>query len=207
MFGYEYQYDAICPCQVRESRDRFRQTANEYNRRTCGVPEFLLGRTFGDFQVWGDEESQRQLSEASYYMAQFITGQAPKPWVLLLGPPGVGKTHLLVAATMALVGQGVNAIYVKATDLARSLRNMEHDTITRYKYAKCLALDDMLSEYQTEWSVQGFEELLFYRYEEQASTLISTNADLSGFSVRLLDRAMEIAEPLLFDRVASYRRR
>lgn len=163
--------------------------------------------TFAEFQVHGDGQGRKQLQEAKDYMLAFARGEADQPWVVLGGPPGTGKTHLLVATTMVLVGQGVAAVYAKATDVARVLREQEDDRRLRYTHARCLALDDMLAEYRTEFTAQGFEELLEWRYEQRAPTILSTNADLSAFGPRLSDRLYELAELLLLSDVPSWRRR
>lgn len=109
--------------------------------------------------------------------------QDAHPWVLLDGPPGTGKSHLLVATVAALCSAGQHAVYWRVHDLSAELfaRLNAHtleELTTHLKRVPVLALDDLGTETGGDFAKDHLHAILDARYQEERVTLISVNMDL-----------------------------
>jgi len=150
--------------------------------------------------------------------------------LLFLGPPGVGKTHLSVAALRALiVEQGVPGLFTDFRDLIKMLQasydpvsqTSEMDVLRPLLQTEVLVLDDLGAARMTEWVRDLVSHIVNSRYNERKVTLITSNLldeDMAGArrrasgeqpvadrsSVPADDRAARPADrPTLTDRIGA----
>jgi DNA replication protein DnaC len=139
--------------------------------------------------------------------------------LLLLGPPGSGKSHLAAAMALALVENGARVLFTRTTDLVQKLQVARRElaleaTINRLDRFDLLILDDLayVSKDQAETSV--LFELISARYERR-SVLITANQPFGDGGKIFPDPAMTLAvvdrlvhHATIFEmNVESYRRR
>ncbi len=110
--------------------------------------------------------------------------------IVLFGPTGVGKTHLLVATLRRIVTQ--KALPVLFVDFRRLLFLLKEtfetgestsDKLRGIMSAELLLIDDFGAGRNTEWAVEVAELIINYRYENRLATLISTNLDFGGSQI------------------------
>ncbi len=115
--------------------------------------------------------------------AALAYAQDPAGWFVLMGPSGVGKTHLAAAIANHQVEQGVREpLFVVVPDLLDYLRaafaphtpvpyDRRFDQIRR---VDLLVLDDLGIESATPWAREKLFQLLNFRYDAALPTVITT---------------------------------
>jgi DNA replication protein DnaC len=124
-----------------------------------------------------------------------------KEGFLLMGPFGVGKTHLAIAALKEIIGRGFSGLFYDYRELLKQIQdsyNVEsHSTemsvLEPVLKTEVLLLDDLGSSKPSDWALETVGHILTTRYNEEHVTLITTNFLDPGFSKRLEDRTLTTA--------------
>jgi DNA replication protein DnaC len=135
--------------------------------------------------------------------AQFLALCAGDAWlekganVILVGPPGGGKSHLAAAIGLALIENGWRVLFTRTSELVQKLQVARRDlalesAITKLDKYHLLVLDDLayVTKDQAETSV--LFELISSRYERR-SLLITANQPFGEWGKIFPDPAMTLA--------------
>ena len=139
--------------------------------------------TFESFDVRGNRATypQRQSLEVAMKMAQSFA-QGPDGWLVLLGPTGCGKTHLVYAIANERVKGGHQVRYFKVADLLDYLRDtfnpesaVTYDRLFQeVRTAALLILEDFGTHSPTPWAREKMHQILVHRHDARLPTIITT---------------------------------
>ena len=139
--------------------------------------------------------------------------------VLLFGPPGVGKSHLVSALGHALIDAGRRVLFTRCSDLVQRLQAARRDLRLPQELAKLdrfdlLILDDLSYVRRDQAETSVLFELISERYEHK-SLAITANTPFSQWGEVFVEPAMTLAavdrlvhhSTIVEMNVESYRRR
>lgn len=147
------------------------------------IPRRYQHCSLDNFVTYDNESLTRAVARARHVAKTFPTSDKG---LFLLGPPGVGKTHVVVAVLKDIVLRtGASAIFYDTRDLLRVIRST-YDPVVRateveilrpVMEADVLALDDLGAEKTSEWVEETLNLIVNTRYNERRLTLFTSNYD------------------------------
>jgi DNA replication protein DnaC len=113
--------------------------------------------------------------------------------VLLIGPPGTGKSHIAAALTVAAIQAGHTALYRSVFDLVQDMAEAEatgtrKELIDNLCKVELLVLEDLGMKRLPGTAAEDLLEIVVRRYEKGA-IIVTTNRPLEDWGQALVDTA------------------
>lgn len=109
-----------------------------------------------------------------------------KPWLVMLGSTGVGKSVAAAWCVRQAVEARQSALWVSAAEFATKAGGFDGQPFaSRCKGVDVLVVDDIGTEHQTDWARAVRDEVLMFRHEAELRTVLTSNLDGKAFSERL----------------------
>lgn len=154
-----------------------RAKRREQFKRMSHIPPAFENMTFGSFD-FDNADAGEACNEVEDWVDAW-PDQTPRG-LLLWGDPGVGKTHLAVAAMSALMEKGAPCMFSTVPELLEAMRDEyrvpgDGGYIDLVKHVDVLLLDDLGTENLTEWAQERMFIIINSRYINDLPTIITTN--------------------------------
>lgn len=163
-----------CDCWQRASAQRLEREAD--------IPPRYANCDLDNFHDYNDSLS-KAVGRARKFVAEF---PAVDRGLLLIGRPGLGKTHLAIACVrLGAHARGLHGIFYDCRQLLRRIRQSydpvtrttesERDVVNPVIRADLLVLDDIGAERATEWVEEMLHLIVNTRYNDRRPTIFTTN--------------------------------
>jgi DNA replication protein DnaC len=152
---------------------------------------------------------QRQNLRQAFHLAEEFS-HSPEGWLIFQGVNGCGKTHLAAAIGNYQLTQGKPVFFIVVPDLLDYLRstfspqsNISYDeSFENIKKIPLLILDDFGEQAATPWAQEKLYQLINYRYNAKAPTVITTCLSLDEIESRISSRMVDPQLSLVFNIMA-----
>ena len=181
---------AMCSC--------FREALIKENIKSSGIGKLIEKQSFENFSLGIYEGDARELMAKNLAAAKSFAENFGKEEInlLLIGPTGTGKTHMSTAIAKVLIEKGVEVLYDSAQNIVGAFEKDKFKSgygpyeAEGTKYLECdlLILDDLGTEFISQFTVSCLYNLLNTRMNNGRPTVISTNLSPAELSEKYEDR-------------------
>src|ERR1700736_1809283 len=172
-----------CDCGMEERAARVMERARIPKRyEHCDFESYVTD--LADGKTWTTQHSQ-SMKQAKLLVQGFVRdypGSAEKG-LLLMGPSGVGKTHLAVASLKELIRRGHGGLFCDYRELLKEIQasynpaseSTEMSILEPIRTVEILVLDDLGASKPSAWVLDIIGLVLNARYNERRMTILTTN--------------------------------
>ncbi len=172
-----------CDCGMQDRASRVMERARIPKRyEHCDFESYVTDLTDG--KIWLPQHAH-SLKQAKLFTQGFVReypGSSEKG-LLFMGPSGVGKTHLAVAALKELIHRGHAGLFCDYRELLKEIQasynpaseSTEMKILEPIRTVEILVLDDLGASKPSDWVRDIVGIVLNARYNENRTTIITTN--------------------------------
>lgn len=172
-----------CDCGMQERAARVMERARIPKRyEHCDFESYVTDLTDG--KTWTAQHAQ-SLKQAKLLTQGFVRDYpgAAEKGLLLMGPSGVGKTHLAVAALKELIRRGHGGLFCDYRELLKEIQasynpaseSTEMGILEPIRSVEILVLDDLGASKPSAWVLDIIGLVLNARYNERRVTILTSN--------------------------------
>lgn len=186
-YGHIRYLSGLCEQEV---ADRYQKRVQSWNRDS-NLPR---GKSFANLHL---TEISDAVQQKIIYLKDECNWADRAGNVLLIGPSGVGKSHIAAALSYQLIEKNIRAKWFSALTLVQNLQQAKRDlnlmtAMTRLDKYQVIVIDDIGYVKKTDAETQVLFEFIAHRYES-GSLIITSNQPFSQWDQIFPDTMMTVA--------------
>lgn len=180
----------------------FKELLVTENIKSSGIGNIIDEQTFENFDlsVFNYDKSASEIMKNTFERARSFATRfgegSEKTNLLFIGKTGKGKTHLSSAVARVVISKGYSVLYNSVQNIIsdfecdkfKSGYNSGEPVSDKYFECDLLIVDDLGTEFSTQFSISCIYNLLNTRKNRGLSTIISTNLDFKELQAVYDDR-------------------
>jgi DNA replication protein DnaC len=191
----EVSYLSFLNSLLEYEQKRREEKQNEKRIKWAAFPFY---KTLDEFNL----DEQQSLSRKQFNQLRELTWIEQLFNVILLGPPGVGKTHLAIGIGLEAIYQGYKVMFISMGELVHALKTEEisrksHTRLKRIRNANLVIIDDLMFMAMDQQEADLFFHLINDLYNK-ASIILTSNKAPKEWGELLGDPAITTA---ILDRI------
>jgi len=191
-YGYEVECCTFEAARLQNVEDTKSMKTVEQILAASNIPTSFADRSLDNWNQNTPDE-RKAYAIVRDYIDRFDTFRDKGLGILFIGPPGIGKTHLLVSIVKAVITRGTYARYWFMPDLLSNMRPgadgrmSSQEKLVREEMCRLglIALDDIGAEKSSEWVEQMYTMIVDERYRNPRPIIAATNCDVDELANRL----------------------
>ena len=170
-----------CECRTQDTRGKLLEQARIPRRYREPAPPRKEACTLQNYYPAPNNGSQLKAFNYSFRLVREYPGV--DRGLLLMGPVGVGKTHLAVAILHGLIEKGVPCLFYEFGALLKEIQDSynavsnttELGVLAPIYQAEVLVLDELGASKPTDWVRDTMMNVIGKRYNDKKLTIFTTN--------------------------------
>lgn len=172
---------------AQEARRQMEQSKVNQILGRAAIPQRFMDRSLDNYVVENDGQ-RKAIATALRYVENWTDNRSAGRCLIMMGPPGTGKTHIAIGIARKVLELNGTAMYVRAHEaISRIMETYRRDSpqterqvLDSFRKPDLLIIDEIGRQRGTDNERMMLFEIINRRYDDEKPTIIISNLDKDG---------------------------